>query len=208
MKKFLYVTLSLLVALLSSCSETSEENNEFDDWQNRNDAYFTNIYNKAKTAIGNGDTSWKIIRNYTKNPETTEPTHHIVVKVLAEEATAASEGAPMFTDSVKVHYRGYLMPSASYQTSVAGYPDVVGFQFDSSWYGDYNLPAMTPTSGVPANYVDGFATALMGMHRGDRWLVYMPYKLGYDTASKSNIPAYSLLIFEMTLSDFFTKRIK
>ena len=34
----------LAVSLLSSCSETDEENTEFADWQNRNETYFSAKY--------------------------------------------------------------------------------------------------------------------------------------------------------------------
>lgn len=206
MKKFLYVSLTLLVALLSSCSETSEEDTEFADWQNRNDAYFAQIYNQAKSAIDNGDTSWKIIRSYSKNPEVNEPTLDIVVKVINEGNPGADGAMPLYTDSIKLHYRGYIMPSESYKTVVPEYPTTMGFQFDSSWYGDYNLPAMNPITKTPSYFIDGFATALTNMHCGDRWLVYIPHNLGYGATSQTSIPSYSTLIFDITFSDFYKKR--
>ena len=48
--------------LIASCSETSDESTEFDNWQERNDAFFTSIYEKARSAQQSGDKSWKIIR--------------------------------------------------------------------------------------------------------------------------------------------------
>jgi len=53
----------------------------------------------------------------------------------------------------------------------------------------------------PSKSVDGFTTAVMNMHIGDRWKVYIPYQLGYGTSTPSNstIPAYSTLIFDITL---------
>ncbi|MCI6472136.1 MAG: FKBP-type peptidyl-prolyl cis-trans isomerase, partial [Bacteroidales bacterium] len=67
---------------------------------------------------------------------------------------------------------------------------------------------MPPTSAPVQFYlggglVDGFTTALMNMHEGDRWTVYMPYQLGYGTSASSSIPAYSLLTFDITLVSFF-----
>ena len=191
MQKLLYITLALLAtmmpAMLTSCSETTDEDTEYADWQSRNDTYFTSIYNQAGTHIANGDTNWKVIRCYTKDPETVDPTDYIVAEVLTESTDNTS---PLFTDSVKVHYRGTLMPSASYPN---------GYQFDSSWTGDYNLNTMMPSSGVTSGYIDGFSTALMNMHQGDRWRVYIPYALGYNTTEKTGIPAYSTLVFDLTL---------
>ena len=208
MKKFLYISLTLLVALLSSCSETSNESSEFDNWQQRNDQYYAEIFAKAKAAADNGDKSWKVIRSFTKPTTTTAPTDYIVVKVLHDSGLEGNDKRPLATDSTKVHYRGYLMPSDSYNTTVEGYPATVGYQFDSSWYGDYNLGTMTPSRMVPGEMVNGFTTALINMHVGDRWLVYLPYVLGYDAVKQESVPAYSTLVFDITLLDCWKKRLK
>jgi FKBP-type peptidyl-prolyl cis-trans isomerase FklB len=53
--------------------------------------------------------------------------------------------------------------------------------------------------------VDGFSTALQNMHRGDYWRVIVPYQLGYNKESKTGIPAYSTLVFDIWLVDFWHK---
>lgn len=208
MKKYLYFALTLFVSLLASCSETNDENTEFDNWQQRNEAFFTAIYNQATTAIGNGDTSWKILRGYSKNPTTTKPTDFVVVKVISEGIPTAGQELPLFTDSVSVHYRGYLMPTDSYNTPVSGYPTNAGYQFDSSWSGEYNPATMLPSRQRVSDMIPGYTTALMNMHVGDHWIVYMPTDMGYGTVKKESIPAYSLLMFDMTLEDVWKKRLK
>ena len=40
------------------------------------------------------------------------------------------------------------------------------------------------------------------MHRGDHWRIYVPYQLGYGSTVSGQIPAYSVLTFEMALHDF------
>jgi FKBP-type peptidyl-prolyl cis-trans isomerase FklB len=55
--------------------------------------------------------------------------------------------------------------------------------------------------------VTGFGTALMRMHRGDRWRVYIPYQLAYGSSARSSIPAYSTLIFDLQLEDFWRKTL-
>ena len=52
--------------------------------------------------------------------------------------------------------------------------------------------------------VDGFATALQHMRRGDHWMVYIPYQLGYGSQSQTGVPAYSTLIFDLRLVDFWS----
>jgi len=210
MKKFLYSILFALVATmpvsLTSCSETDDEQTEFANWQNRCDSYFSTIYSKAKSANASGDSSWKIIRAYTKSDTVTAIKNFIVAKVITE---GTGTETPLFTDSVKIHYRGYLMPSASYNTVVKEYGSdlPVGYKFDSSWTGDYNINTMSPYSGTPSSFIIGFSTALQNMHIGDRWLVYIPYSLGYGSAAQTNIPSYSTLIFDITLIKSWKKRI-
>lgn len=186
-------TIAILVALLSlcmfSCSEDDGEVNEFNNWKERNETYFNSLYNKAKNSTSG---TWRSYKSFAleegaaKNPE-----NHIVVEVLKEGTGTES---PIYSDIVKVHYRGNLMPSASFPS---------GFQFDSSWVGDYNLDTMVPVKGMTYSFVQGFTTALMKMHAGDRWRVYIPAALGYGAiSSNASIPAYSTLVFDITLVSF------
>ena len=192
MKK--YNILALLVLMLAplcfmACSESDDTVEEFPDWKNRNETYFDNIYEKAKSVE---DGSWKIIRNYTL--EDTIPvssTDNIVVEVL-EEGTGS--GCPMFTDSVLVNYRGRLLPSTSYSD---------GYVFDQSYTGDYNPQTAMPSQLYVGSLIDGFATALQYMHIGDRWRVYIPYQMGYGTTATTSIPAYSTLIFDISLVAYY-----
>ena len=53
--------------------------------------------------------------------------------------------------------------------------------------------------------IDGFYLALQRMRVGDRWVVYIPYWLGYGSTTyyyaSPSIPAYSALIFDMELRE-------
>ena len=188
MQKALYLISFVLITVLSACSETNEESTEFLNWKDRNDTYFQQIYDKATVAVKADSKQWKIIRTYSKVASVNEkPTENIVVEVLSE---GTGDVAPLFTDSVAIHYRGHLIPSESYSA---------GYQFDSSWKGEYNLATMAPLKAMCGSFVDGFTTALLHMREGDRWRVYIPYDLGYGIVAKSGIPAYSTLIFDLTL---------
>ena len=180
--------------LLTSCSEEDDTVEEYVDWQKKNDTYFNDIYNTAKQKIAAGDTSWKIFRSWALVPDAaTKPTDFIVVHVL-EEGTGS--GCPMFSDYTRVHYSGRLLPSTSY-------PE--GHVFDSSWNGSYNAQSSKPSDLSVNGTITGWATALMQMHIGDHWEVYIPYTLGYGTTNTNtttgviNIPAYSTLIFDIRL---------
>ena len=106
---------------LASCSESDDAEDEFANWKERNDTYFNNVYNQAKSAIASGSQEWKIFRNWSLNEDmATKAEDHIVVQVL-EKGTGS--GCPLYTDSVMVHYRGHYIPTTHY-------PE--GYVFDQS----------------------------------------------------------------------------
>lgn len=198
MKKLLYIIGVTLCALsLASCSEDDGSVEEYAQWQTKNETYWDSLYAATQQKVSGGDASWRIYRQWSLGGQTSTTgsatsygsTSHIVVHV---EQTGTGTATPQYTDSVQVHYRGHLIPSATYTS---------GYVFDQSWTGDYNLQTMKPTKLAISGVVDGFATALLQMHEGDRWTVYMPYQLAYgtSTSSSSTVPAYSTLIFDLTL---------
>lgn len=179
----------VLMSVFASCSEEDNTVEEFPDWRNRNETYFSDIWNTAKL---NSDGSWKTFLSYAL--EDTIPTtsdDYIAVKVLRE---GTGSGCPMFTDSVKVNYRGRLIPSTSYSE---------GYVFDQSYIGEYNPATALPSTMYVGGTVDGFATALQHMHIGDYWRVYIPYTLGYGSSDSDVIPAYSTLIFDVELVAYY-----
>ena len=180
------------VGLLSSCSESDNEEEEFPNWKNTNEQYFNNLYAMAKSSADMGDKSWKVIRQWSLEESTAkDPYDYIVVNVL-ENGTGS--GCPLYTDSVKVHYEGRLLPSTSY-------PD--GYVFDKSFTGEFNPATALPAKFAVSGMIDGFTTALQYMHIGDRWKVYIPYQLGYGSSASGSIPAYSTLVFDVTLVSYY-----
>lgn len=187
-----FLLLATLLLTLSSCSESNEEVEEFPNWQATNTAYFESLYQQTKQKIAAGDTEWKLIKAYSKD-QTTEgkAVDYIIVHVLNE---GTGSGNPLFSDTVRVDYRGRLLPSTSYSQ---------GYVFDQSWRGDYNLATMMPAKLAVGLTTDGFATALMKMNIGDRWEIYIPQELGYGQVATTSIPAYSTLIFDVTLRAYY-----
>lgn len=180
------------VGLLSSCSESDNEEEEFPKWKKTNEQYFNNLYAMAKSSADMGDKSWKVIRQWSLEESTAkDPYDYIVVNVL-ENGTGS--GCPLYTDSVKVHYEGRLLPSTSY-------PD--GYVFDKSFTGEFNPATALPAKFAVSGMIDGFTTALQYMHIGDHWKVYIPYQLGYGSSASGSIPAYSTLVFDVTLVSYY-----
>ena len=188
--------IALMAFVLASCSETEGDDGEFDDWQNRNETYFSKVYADAQQRISAGDTSWKILRKWSLPADNAgfqaKATDHIVVHVIS--AGTSTSGSPLYNDSVRVNYVGRLIPSKSYSS---------GFVFSRSYLGAYNAETAQPVTLGVNRVDDGRATALQQMRIGDRWEVYVPYALGYGTGTSGSVPAYSTLIFDMSLAGFY-----
>jgi FKBP-type peptidyl-prolyl cis-trans isomerase/cell division protein FtsL len=96
-----------------------------------------------------------------------------------EVLTIGKGKSPSPTDRVTVHYTGKL-------------PD--GSVFDSS-----------VQRGQPATFgvnqvIPGWTEALQLMKEGDKWMLYIPYGLGYgERGAPPQIPPFSTLIFEVEL---------
>ena len=201
MKKFslyiLFALVAVMTATFTSCKETDNDEQEYPDWKNTNDTYFDKKYSEVKSYVGTGSTEWKVIRAW--NLEESVATHsydHILVDV---QHAGNGSGCPLYTDSVKVHYSGRLLPSKSY-------PD--GYMFDKSWSGEeFNDSTAMPAKFAVSGLVTGFTTALMYMHIGDKWRVYIPYQLGYDSAENPGA-AYSTLIFDIELVAYYRANSK
>lgn len=183
--------LLALLPLLASCSESDDEAFDSGEWKRLNDEYFKKAYNSHLPATATAFVLPNWSQPSSKSLEQINYTSCIVVDVLERgEGTTC----PYYTDSVQVHYSGRLIPSDDYPA---------GYEFDRSWLTnfdpDVDMPATFAVSGVTA----GFSTALQHMHRGDRWRVTIPYQLGYGTTVTSMIPAYSTLVFDIRLVDFW-----
>ena len=177
----LLLTLSLS---LSSCSEESGTEDEYADWQVRNDAI---------VKVWASDPTLTRIKTYTEDPATEgDPTYYVYVKKLETGPVQIPETQPLFTDTVRVAYRGRLIPSATYPN---------GFVFDQSFIGDFSWETSAVTQLRCGSFVEGFTTALMDMHIGDRWLVHIPYQMAYGANSSTSYPAYSNMVFEIALFD-------
>jgi len=191
------VSLSFVICHLSfclcACSESRGTVDEYDDWQNRNEAYFERIYQQAS-----GSSAMRVLPKWSLGAAqgvqlSGSHTDYIIAEVLE---SGEGDSSPLYTDSVEVHYVGRLMPSTSY-------PE--GYVFDKSYAQSFNEDVSPSKMMGVSGLTRGFATALMYMHRGDHWRITVPYQLGFGATASSTIPAYSTLIFEIRLVDFWSK---
>jgi FKBP-type peptidyl-prolyl cis-trans isomerase len=102
---------------------------------------------------------------------------------LQYKVLVAKDGAkPQATDSVKVHYQGFLID---------------GTKFDSSV--DRGEPITFPLNQV----IPGWTEGVQLMSIGSKYKFFVPYKLAYGEKGAGNgaIPGYATLIFEVELFD-------
>lgn len=214
------LALAVIISMAACSSDDNDTVDEWGNWQEKNDTYWSNLYASAQRNIAAGDSTWKIIPNWAITNQqsattgatlTYDPTDYIIVHV---ENVGKGSTSPMYTDSVSIHYLGRLIPSTTYTS---------GLIFDASYnYTDgYNLATMRPYVAQANAFITGFTTALLNMHEGDRWTVYIPYNMAYgssspgnssanygsytysSSSSSSSIQPYSNLIFDITLVDFY-----
>lgn len=193
-----FFALIVVMSVFSSCSE-QDEVGEYYNWKARNQHFVDSIANVASV---NADGSWEKIKAYSIGDSTKlyadKINYFIYVKKL-EIGTGTTY--PMYEDSVRVHYLGRLIPTDEHPS---------GYSFGKS-YSTYVLNEETdvPTIFSVNRNIVGFATALMHMHVGDSWMVYVPYYLGYGESyyTSDAIPAYSTLVFEIKLAKIYRYKI-
>ena len=196
---FYFLAVALFAVFgLASCSEEDDTVEEFPNWQARNDAFFNSLTDSVMNLLelNPARTDWKRIKSWSKSDSIEGSNSDYIIVNVIEEGDAAS-ATPLYTDTVTVHYLGRLL---SYH---------YGYVFDQSYYGNYYDDVSKPLQMAIGNsggnmLVDGFATALQHMRRGDHWMVYIPYQLGYGSQSQTGVPAYSTLIFDLRLVDFWS----
>ncbi|UKK53277.1 FKBP-type peptidyl-prolyl cis-trans isomerase [Prevotella sp. E2-28] len=184
--KVLPFYLFTLLPLFTSCSEEASEEEEFANWKERNDLYLTALAEDSMQQAG-----WQRFKKYSldQNEEGAVSDYVYVKQIEKGEGTES----PLFTDSVRVVYQGRLIPSKSYSK---------GFVFDGTVYGTYSSKTAYTSRQKVSGLIAGYTTALMHMHKGDYWRIYIPYELGYgESGSGTKVPGYSVLIFDLTLLD-------
>ena len=121
MKKGFLLLMCLCCGLgvLTSCSEDSDEYDAHANWPGRNSEYFIRIANEARTAIAAaraeyGDDweahcDWRMYKATTKAPGSAGALTDSICVHFEEYGTGT--GMPLYSDTVRVHYKGYLMPT-------------------------------------------------------------------------------------------------
>ncbi len=176
MKKLLSLIFSFCVLILfASCDKTET----FDDqWKLDNEAQFAKITADSK---------------YTKINSPSTAGH-----IMYREIESGNGAKPYSTDKVRIRYTGWF--KRDWSRTQDTYEDDRGnivynkIIFDST---DRNASLTKRVN----EFADGFATALQHMQVGDKWEIWIPWKLGYGETKQGSIPAYTTLVFEVELVD-------
>lgn len=193
MKRPLYILTTIILVLTAVACQEQDEENEFDNWKERNEHYIDSLANVARNGSG-----WVMMKSFNLGDSlgTDGKNDQYIYVQKIESGTGTYH--PLFNDSVRVHYSGHLLPSASFPQ---------GYCFDKSFTGsEFNTATDVPTLLGVNNLVRGFSTAVMNMVEGDHWKVVIPYHLGYKEASDV-VPAYSTLIFDIYLARVYRYQV-
>jgi peptidylprolyl isomerase len=88
--------------------------------------------------------------------------------------------------------RGSVTPRSVVTVNYSGRL-ISGHVFDNSWERGY------PEAFRVSELIEGFQTALLDMHIGDRREVCIPWQRGYGKRPADDIPGFSTLIFDIEL---------
>ncbi len=202
----LIVFLVCPLLFLVSCKNSAEED-LYPDWQARNAQWFAEVYDAAQTSIAEAKAQhpddweklcdWRIYKTLLKSQDVQgATTDYIVCKINKrgeDSYKEGDEGSPAYTDSVRLHYRGWIM-GENYSIS----RDKMKV-FSQTYYGEFNEMTAAPIAMPVTTTVEGFMTAVQYMVKGDDWDIYIPQELAYKENASDVIPAYSTLLFNLRI---------
>lgn len=208
---FLLLLLALVGMAFTSCTEKEETWDPYYNWQARNAQWFADVTDSARTAIAQakaqyGDAwedycEWRRYKTLLKDQarNTGLPTDSICVRIVKRGATSAA--SPVWSDTVRLSFRGWLMPTTYrlYNAQSLLVDSVRQEVFSQTYYGVFDEKTAAPQKLAVPSTVEGFSTALQHMREGDDWMVYMPQELAYRSTASAAIPAYSTLLFRIHL---------
>ncbi len=207
-KRLLYIwTFVLALCAFVACKDEDDTYDPYANWPARNAEYFAQIATEARDSIAlakaqHGDQweshcNWRMFKSTTKSPNALGAMTDSICVYIEQRGTG--RGCPTWSDTVRVNYRGYLMPT---QNVVNGEWREERTVFSQSFIGEMNTQIIVPTQMAVSSAVAGFATALQYMHVGDVWWVYIPSELAYGSQSSGSVLPYSTLTFYLNLADY------
>lgn len=114
------------------------------------------------------------MRKLANDPDIMALDKGVFYRVLAK---GSGEICPAVNDVVSVHYRGTLIDGREFDSTIGQYPEAFRVR----------------------DVIEGWQVALVQMHVGDKWMIYIPKDMGYGDKKIDKIPGGSTLVFEVEL---------
>ncbi len=182
--KFPVLLLTIFVGMLTACSDEDDDYIPIDEeWKQANsDAFLTQGFNEERY----------------KRLDSQSGDGYILYRVIQEGSGTEDI---YYTSTVSVYYKGCFIRDE--EGNILENLDEVlekGEVFDSVT----RESGAEPAEFSPSTTTDGFATALQHMHVGDRWEIWVPYRLGYGVSGMRDqntqavvIQPYTTLVFDI-----------
>jgi hypothetical protein len=178
MKKMLYfLSLICCMAVFAACGSNDDETDYA--WKLANESAFAAL---ADSVAAHSD--------FTKVSIPGGP-GFVYCKKRNEPGDVIGTDTAKYTSIVTVTYKGWLIDGTVFDD--ATYSPLT-FKIDGS---AYTLPNGAAGTGV--SVIGGWKVVLQNMREGERLRVWIPWDLAYGTSVNGTIPAYSTLIFDITL---------
>lgn len=194
MKRILTISVLLAVTLASliSCAET-KETDDHANWKDRNTEYISRIAAQCgdlTPQTADEGQMFKLLTYKLDSKRQWGDDSYVYCKVLQKGKGTV---LPNYTDSIRINYHVRLIPTDNYPEG-----QVIDRSFMTA---NLDPKVNIPSSFKVSSLIEGAATAIMNMHCGDFWIVYIPYGLGYGSNDKSSVPGCSALIYEISLTE-------
>lgn len=209
MKKSFFCLLPFLllaIGALVSCEEV-EEASEYDNWRERNEAFIDSIRRETgEIYVATEEDVQRVpegqlfaIRDWQVS--TNENAYYIYCKKIKALDDYTTARRPLYTETVSAYYCGTFINGLRFDGNFYGYGSTDQGFLDKDDAGkaptEFDSPAEFAVNGVAS----GWTIVLQYMYVGERWMVYIPWQLGYGSSGSSdgNIPGYSALAFDIQL---------
>jgi FKBP-type peptidyl-prolyl cis-trans isomerase FklB len=191
--------LSLMAVATIACQEIKEPS-EYDNWEDRNQAFVDSISDLAagRVVVSADDADAMQVGTYYAI-ETSASTNYKLQYIYVKKLLANTDGLrPYYTDAASVYYFGTNILGERFDGNFTGFTAIDKRTLD----GHENLPTQFNTPSVfyiDGSIIAGWKTALQYMREGERWMVFIPYQSAYGKSGSGTILGYSMLCFDMLL---------
>lgn len=203
MKYLYYISFALLLICFASCEEVEEEG-KYANWQEHNQAFLDSI----KVVAGDNYVATLEQMNkvevgemfYLKDEliSTSNNSQYIYCKKLVKNLSGQR---PLFTGSATTYYYGTLITGTKFDSTFTGY-SATDQKIPNPPENEPTAFDWTVTSNVYGGGLrTGWTAFLQFMHTGERWMVYIPWESAYGISGSGSIPGYSVLAFDVILTD-------